>query len=83
MGYEFWVTMGVTAIMASIKNAESKAKVKQIVLALYRAIQMAYAGDPDFGQPAFPSFTAQPEGQTYFNQLTGQWEAQPASTQQL
>lgn len=46
--YDFWITMGTTAILTSIKNPEKRAGLKKIMLKIYTSIKAAYAGDPDF-----------------------------------
>lgn len=51
MGYDFWITMGTAAILASIKNPDSRAGLKKIMLKIYRSIAAAYADDPDFNPP--------------------------------
>lgn len=51
MGYDFWITMGTAAILASIKSEEGKARFKKVMLKIYRSIATAYAGDPDFNPP--------------------------------
>lgn len=48
MDYSFFITMGTAAILASIKNPDSKAGLKKVMLKIYRSIKAAYAGDSDF-----------------------------------
>lgn len=48
MGYDFWIVMGTAAILQSIKNPDSRAGLKKVMLKIYRSIKAAYAGDPDF-----------------------------------
>lgn len=48
MSYEFFITMGAAAILASIKNEQSKAQFKKVMLKIYKGIKAAYATDPDF-----------------------------------
>lgn len=42
------VHMGITVLLATVKNAESKTKFKAAFLKVFRAIQDAFSGDPDF-----------------------------------
>lgn len=48
MDFSFWITMGTAAILASIKNPESRAALKKVMLKIYKSIKAAYIGDPDF-----------------------------------
>lgn len=45
---EYFINMGVTALFMSIKNPDSKAKMKKISLKVYLTIKAAYSGDSDF-----------------------------------
>jgi hypothetical protein len=51
MDYDFFITMGTAAILASIKNPEKRAALKRIMLKIRNAINAAYADDPDFQTP--------------------------------
>jgi hypothetical protein len=42
------MTMGISIILASIKNPKNKAKLKKAMLKVRNAINAAYASDPDF-----------------------------------
>lgn len=46
--YDFWITMGTAAILATIKNADKRAALKKVMLKIYNSIKSAYAGDSDF-----------------------------------
>lgn len=48
MDYDFWITMGTAAILASIKNADKRVQLKKVMLKIVSSIKAAYAGDPDF-----------------------------------
>lgn len=48
MDFSFWITMGTAAILASIKNPDSRAGLKKVMLKIFRSIKAAYQGDPDF-----------------------------------
>ncbi|HTK86993.1 MAG TPA: hypothetical protein VL329_04640 [Nitrospiraceae bacterium] len=48
MDYDFWITMGTAAILASIKNPDKRLALKKVMLKLISSIKTAYAGDPDF-----------------------------------
>lgn len=48
MGFDFFIVMGTAAILASIKNPDSRAGLKKVMLKIYRSIKAAYAGDSDF-----------------------------------
>lgn len=45
---DLFINLGVTAILASIKNPAKKASLKTIMLKVFNSIRAAYAGDPDF-----------------------------------
>ena len=49
---DYWVDMALAVMFSvlkgSIKNAESKAKMKKAFLKLFNQIKIVYAGDPDF-----------------------------------
>jgi hypothetical protein len=45
---DFFINMGVTALFMSIKNANSKARLRKLCLKVVNVIKAAYAGDPDF-----------------------------------
>jgi hypothetical protein len=51
MDFDFWITMGTAAILASIKNPDKRAQLKKIMLKIRNAINTAYANDPDFQNP--------------------------------
>lgn len=44
------ISLGVSAIMAAIKNPDKRIKLKKVMLDLRNAINAAYSGDPDFDQ---------------------------------
>lgn len=43
------INMGISAILAAIKNQQKKAALKKAMLKVFNAIKAAYPGDPDFG----------------------------------
>lgn len=47
-GYDFWITMGTAALLATIKSDDGKAKFKKVCLKIFNSIKAAFAGDPDF-----------------------------------
>lgn len=42
------LSMGISVLLSSIKNAKKKATLKKQMLKVFTAIRAAYAGDPDF-----------------------------------
>lgn len=42
------ITMGISLILAAIKNPTKKAAPKKAMLKVRNSINAAYAGDPDF-----------------------------------
>lgn len=48
MNLDILLSIGVTILLGSIKNPESKARVRKIALKVYTSIKTAFAGDPDF-----------------------------------
>lgn len=52
MDYNFWITMGTAAILQSIKNPDSRAALKKVMLKLRNSINAAYATDKDFNPEA-------------------------------
>lgn len=40
--------LGVSALLSTIKNAAKRASIRAQMLKVFKAIQAAYAGDPDF-----------------------------------
>lgn len=42
------ISMGVAAIIESVKNPTKKAALKRKILKVFNAIKVAYADDPDF-----------------------------------
>lgn len=48
MDFGFWITMGTAAILASIKNPDSRAGLKKVMLKIRNSINAAYADDKDF-----------------------------------
>lgn len=46
--YDFWINMGTTAILTSLKNPDKVAVIRRVMLKIFRAIKNAYPGDPDF-----------------------------------
>jgi len=51
MDYDFWITMGTAAILATIKNPDKRAALKKVMLKIRNSINAAYTGDPDFQSP--------------------------------
>jgi len=51
MDFDFWITMGTAAILASIKNPANRDRLKKVMLKIRNAINTAYVGDPDFQTP--------------------------------
>ena len=45
---DFYLNFGITAILLAIKNPAKKASLKKAMLKVRDAINIAYAGDPDF-----------------------------------
>lgn len=42
------IGMAASIIISSVKNPSSKAKLKAVMLKIYRTIGGIYSGDPDF-----------------------------------
>lgn len=42
------ITMALSIILATIKNPAKKASLKAVMLKIRNAINVSYAGDPDF-----------------------------------
>ena len=45
---DIFVTLGISAILASIKNPAKAANLKKAMLKVFNAIKAAYPNDPDF-----------------------------------
>lgn len=48
MDTDLLVSMAASIIIASVKNATKKAKLKSVMLKIYTTISNAYLSDPDF-----------------------------------
>jgi len=48
MWWRMLLTTALYTLKDVVKNPESKAQLRGICLEMYRLIQAAYAGDPDF-----------------------------------
>lgn len=42
------INLGVSSLLVAIKNPKRKAQLRSTFLKVYRAIKVAFAGDPDF-----------------------------------
>ena len=45
--YDFWITMGVSALLYQLKG-EAKQKFRKVTLKICKTAGVAFAGDPDF-----------------------------------
>ena len=45
---DYLVSMAFAILFSTIKNPETKAKLRSAFLKLFRNIKIVYAGDPDF-----------------------------------
>lgn len=52
MDSDLLISMAASVILASVKNKAKKAKLKAVMLKIYKTIGSMYAGDPDFTQEA-------------------------------
>jgi hypothetical protein len=48
MDIEMMVGMAASIILNAIKGPQKKAKLKAVLLKVYKTIKMTYANDPDF-----------------------------------
>lgn len=45
---DLFITMAISVILSTVKNPESKAKLRKAMLKVFTTIKAQYASDPDF-----------------------------------
>lgn len=45
---DLWINFGISVILSALKSPAKKAGLKKAMLKVRNAINVAYAGDPDF-----------------------------------